>query len=481
VSAVKDAWKGLPKRNRKIAVSSGLVFVAMVGLTVYLFSSGGSGTDRTAGESAQSERAAGHGRLGGQSTPGLGQGQMDLNPQYRREKREQEKKRAEQTRKKHKSYYPSLRPDLQFKGQNGNPSLALGGDGDNGAGANGGGNGGSGANGGGDRRLDPGQCVVTDADGNAKLDDQGQRLVGIRLPNGQCMLPNGDVYNAKGVRVVHHDVDEPGPDSAASTSTAANNRRAKQKRIADISSYLGKLDKQEKEREKVKLSKKKSKSKSTQSSSGHAPSASHSGGASKAPPSGKPPFHGFQPGNMLLAVLDTPINSDTPTQARFIVVSGPLQGATILGTPTLKGKYVVLKMSYLSWKDHHAKINAYAVDAATHLGALQGNVDTHFVARLSAALVYGLAKGARDVALNQGTTTTTATGSVVTRPSGSTKQIVQAGVGSAADVLTQPLKKYISQPNTVTVPRHTVVGVMFAEPTPVPWAPEAALKEARQL
>ena len=480
MSAVKDAWRGLPKRNRKIAISSALVFVAMVGLTIYLFSSGGSSSPQSHGQSAQSERAAGHGRLGGQSTPGLGQGQMDLNPQYRRTKREQEKKRAQKTRQEHKSYYPSLRPDLQFKGQSGDTSLALGGDGA----ANGGGhNGADGSSANGDQRLDPGQCLVTDANGNPKLDHEGQRMVGIRLPNGQCMLPNGDVYNAKGVRVVHHEVDEPSAGSpTGSSAAAANNQRAKQKRIADISSYLGKLDKQEKEREKVKLAKKKRTKKtpsSGPSSSGPSPG---SGAPAKVPSgSGKPPFHGFQPGNMLLAILDTPINSDTPTQARFIVVSGPLQGATILGTPTLKGKYVVIKMSYLTWKNHHAKINAYAVDAGTHLGALQGNVDSHFVARLSAALVYGLAKGARDVALNQGTTTTTATGSVVTRPSGSTKQIVQAGVGSAADVLTQPLKKYISQPNTVTVPRHTVVGVMFAEPTPVPWAPEAALKEARQL
>lgn len=485
MSAMGKAWRGLPRSNKlKVKAFAIIAFLFIAVVAYWFFRS----TGPSPHAQSQAAEASGAGKLPAPSTPAYGRG-IQTNSLYRKAEKKQEKVRAAKAQAQNQSFFPSDRTRLQMKGPSNGAELAFNTTAPNSsspsashARAASPGHGGAGSN------VTAGQCLVPDGNGGYRTDSNGRRLVGTRLPNGQCILMNGDVYDRHGKLIVSHDVTNTTTSPVTDTNAAAA-ARARKHRINTLGTFLAKLDKQGAALAKVTIKSGKSATSNTNESNspaGRGSAARSSSNRHRAParPSAAQSarsVHGFAPGDELIAVLDTSIDSDSPSEVRFVVPSGALQGAKLMGGISLENDRVVVKMRYLSWRGHYAKIDAYAVDPATHLGSLAGDVDSHWVARLSAAFVYGVTTGARDLVMNQGTTTTTTSGSVVTRPSSSTSEILKAGAGNAADVLSQPLKKYISEPATVTVPRGTVVGVMFAEPTPIAWLPERAIKEAEQL
>lgn len=181
-------------------------------------------------------------------------------------------------------------------------------------------------------------------------------------------------------------------------------------------------------------------------------------------------------GDTLVAVLDTPINTDSPLPMykAHIVQAGPLQGATVLGTLQTNtsqqyGSGVSLTFTKASIPGQGDRdIQAIAVDANTG-GALDGKVNNHTFQRYGAAFggafLNGVGQGLMQGGRQQQVITST-NGYAVQSNAFTNKQLLELGAASVGQTAATTMQRDISRPPTITVPAGTTIALMFTADVP---------------
>lgn len=451
------AFKRLPTRNKRILGGYAAVVVLIAGTMIWVFS--GDNEDEKARGAGPAP--AGQSRASGAVAPGLARGEINVTQEYVAEKRAEEAARLAQSKDEKGSFIPSIRPDLKPTDQGSGrlieppPPPLLNQEAD-----------------------DPNACDTPEgrgirtAAGNCYVVDTGNIYAPngsvIKDNNGQAVYPNGRI--GEGV-------------TSSGTAGRFSDPKVREDHVQMLTdAYKRVIDKQN-EREKsggnssgsstpVLFPKKSPQPGQSGTQIAGTAATINSAVTPTSAPGGKKPFRGFLPGRMLIGVIDTEINSDKTTDIRVSIPLGPLEGAIMTGTIKVQRDSVVAETRYLVWGDKHTTANAVLVDPDTNITALNGEVDNHTLSRMSAAFVYGITQAARELTLAEGDTTTTTTGSVVTRPTSDSEKIMKAGAGYATEILMDPIKAAATRAPTVRIPRGTMVGIMFREPQAVDWLPD---------
>lgn len=182
---------------------------------------------------------------------------------------------------------------------------------------------------------------------------------------------------------------------------------------------------------------------------------------------------GLCPGDMLIGVLDTGINSDTPSPIRVLIVNGPLKGATLMGDFQLQGERVVASMNTITWKDKTARFEAVLVDPDLKVTSLQGDIDRHWFYRWGSLFMAGFLSAGYELKLREGGEQTIVGDNIVaSSPDYDTSDYAVAGVGKMAEAALPRIEDNFNRPPTITVPEGQMVGVMIVAPQNITWLPD---------
>ncbi|MGH8156550.1 MAG: DotG/IcmE/VirB10 family protein [Rhodanobacter sp.] len=220
---------------------------------------------------------------------------------------------------------------------------------------------------------------------------------------------------------------------------------------------------------------------------GHVSEATHQGSADTSPTTPSPPATAkaavstepplVRTGDTQVAVLDTPINTDSPLPMykAHIVSDGPLNGATVMGTLQTKtneqygsGVSLTFTKASLPTLNSAIDIQAIAVDASTG-GAMSGQINNHTIQRYSAAfggaflqgVGQGLIQGGREQQVISSTT-----GYAVQSNAYTNKQLLELGAANVGTTAATTMNKDITRPPTITVAAGTTIGLMFMSDVP---------------
>lgn len=104
----------------------------------------------------------------------------------------------------------------------------------------------------------------------------------------------------------------------------------------------------------------------------------------------------FKAGDILVATIDTAVNSDQPnTPVMATIATGRFKNAKLLGSFTRVDDRVIIQFNTLSAKDllQSVSINAYAIDQNTAQTALATNVDHHYLLRYGSLFAASFLQG----------------------------------------------------------------------------------------
>lgn len=178
-------------------------------------------------------------------------------------------------------------------------------------------------------------------------------------------------------------------------------------------------------------------------------------------------------GSVLLAVLDTAINSDEPGPVLATVVDGPYKGAKLVGslqnTRSLPGTNgptrveVIFSTLALPYSKDSVTVNAVAIDLDTARTALASDVDHHYLERYGSLFASAFLEGYGSAVQQQGSTVTNSIfgGSSQSYGDLSGVEEVAVGLGQVGQSWGSQLGEVLSRQNTVTVDPGTGVGVLF--------------------
>lgn len=175
-------------------------------------------------------------------------------------------------------------------------------------------------------------------------------------------------------------------------------------------------------------------------------------------------------GAILNAVAITAVNSDEPGPVLAEVVSGPYQGARLLGSFTRPdtSETVVLQFKMISIKNASQSypITAFAVNPDTARTALASDVDHHYMQRYGLLFASAFVKGYGQALANSGQTVTSATGaggvaSTTQYPVLNAQDKALVALGQVGADLSDVMKKNAKRPITVTLNAGTPMGILF--------------------
>lgn len=181
------------------------------------------------------------------------------------------------------------------------------------------------------------------------------------------------------------------------------------------------------------------------------------------------------------AVMEVGANSDYPAEVIMRLTSGPLTGARVLGE--FRGSaqqgvndHLQLRVRRVEWEGQVFATDGLALDPATRIPAIQGDVNRHFarnvLARGSAAFLLGYAGG---VSSRAGGLTVGPGGQLV-----STLRTSDILRGEAAREGAAIANDFRMRLPTVTVPAGTGVGIVFLEPLRTRSGSEMAMSDGRR-
>lgn len=169
--------------------------------------------------------------------------------------------------------------------------------------------------------------------------------------------------------------------------------------------------------------------------------------------------------SIIYAQLLTELNSDVPSPALALILSGPFTGGRIFGKMTTEDEYIVIKFDGIVKDTVAYEIDGLALDENTTLPALQTSIDHHYLTRIllpaAATFVssYGKALG------ESGSKVTVTTGGAVVeeKPKPTPKESAYEALGEAADDAGEVIKKDAKDGPTIKVARGTTFGVLLLE------------------
>jgi len=183
-------------------------------------------------------------------------------------------------------------------------------------------------------------------------------------------------------------------------------------------------------------------------------------------------YKALMPGDRLLARVDANVNSDHPSKIIFVVTTGALEGANILGNFSAQGENPIIVIETITWKGKTAAMKGVATDPFKNQNFVEGDVDSHTLSRWTALAASYLIKGYSEAIMNSGSTTTSnGTSTTTARPMYTQNELlIQSGgalAGKGADIASQ----YFGTPPTITIDQGEVFGILITEPMILDWLP----------
>jgi intracellular multiplication protein IcmE len=171
------------------------------------------------------------------------------------------------------------------------------------------------------------------------------------------------------------------------------------------------------------------------------------------------------PGPLTIQVARTtsPIDTSKSAYVSAEIVGGKFAGAFLKGTAVLnQGEGLQVTFTDIRFNGKVAKINAVALDEQTSADALAGNIDRHILSKYILPITFATVSGAAGaIAQRSSQVVTNGLTSSVVVPEATGRQAAAAGLSSATQVGQQVVQSLAQQPNTVTLPTNTTIGVLF--------------------
>ncbi|WP_119328491.1 TrbI/VirB10 family protein [Cysteiniphilum halobium] len=182
----------------------------------------------------------------------------------------------------------------------------------------------------------------------------------------------------------------------------------------------------------------------------------------------------FKAGDILIAVIDTSVNSDQPnTPVLAHVVVGPYKHAKLLGSFVREEDKLVVRFNTLSI-DSRAKsisINAYAIDQNTAQTALASDVDHHYLLRYGSLFAASFLQGFGTYFSNAQNNNRWCYTDPITRREVcqgsevemSARNAAYSGLGQIGTALSSSMSKQFDKPPTVTLDQGSAIGVLIMQ------------------
>jgi hypothetical protein len=179
---------------------------------------------------------------------------------------------------------------------------------------------------------------------------------------------------------------------------------------------------------------------------------------------------GLAPGDVLYAVVDVGADSDEPGPVMVHVVTGPLNGAKLMGNFTREKGELVVQFSSLSFNNQTYGLTSVAIDTQTSLPAVRSSVNHHYLAEfgdlaagafLGAAAGYGqaVAQAGQESVETSGLTSTITTPLLTPVEEGEVAGAQAAG--TVAQVVGSGLMNNYNQPATVKLNAGKAIAVLI--------------------
>lgn len=185
----------------------------------------------------------------------------------------------------------------------------------------------------------------------------------------------------------------------------------------------------------------------------------------------------FKAGDILIAVIDTSVNSDQPnTPVLAHVVVGPYKHAKLLGSFVREEDKLVVKFNTLSMPTQAASIsiNAYAIDQNTAQTALASDADHHYLLRYGSLFASSFLQGFGTYFSNA------ENNRVCYQDSGSgwicqgseaeltAQKAAYSGLGQIGTALSSSMSKEFDKPPTVTLDQGSAIGILMMQDVKTP-------------
>jgi intracellular multiplication protein IcmE len=170
-------------------------------------------------------------------------------------------------------------------------------------------------------------------------------------------------------------------------------------------------------------------------------------------------------GQIFYAQLLLELNSDIPSPAMATVMSGPFAGGRAIGSMSKKDDYLVISFNRIVKDDVNYRISGIALDEATTLPAIPGEVDHHYFNRLILPAAAKFVASYTDSLAQTGTTTTTTSGGGVAtaQPKPTVKESLNKGLAGVGNTLSEFMTEGAKKDITVRVTRGATMGVMLLD------------------
>jgi intracellular multiplication protein IcmE len=171
-------------------------------------------------------------------------------------------------------------------------------------------------------------------------------------------------------------------------------------------------------------------------------------------------------GDIMMAVLDSTVNSDENSPVMATIVSGKLRGAKLIGQFTLLKKKVLINFNKMNMPGKPASIgiNAVAIDPCSAQTALADCVNNHYWLRYGTLFASSFLSGLADAISQQGSQTSTGAGGIlVTHDPLSTGQTIAVALGAVGSQYASVLGSNFTRPPSVYVYQGDSIGVLFMQ------------------
>lgn len=172
-------------------------------------------------------------------------------------------------------------------------------------------------------------------------------------------------------------------------------------------------------------------------------------------------------GTIEYAQLITEANSDAPGPVLAQVMSGPLQGARILGSFKTEERYLVLSFDTIVVDGVSYSAEAIALDPASANPGLVTEIDQRYFQRVVLPAAAAFVEGMGEAIAESGSTTVAVTGDTVVQSEGEldTRQEIFKGVEEASGKVSEIFDEEGSKTKPlIKVHAGTAVGILFLQP-----------------
>jgi len=179
-------------------------------------------------------------------------------------------------------------------------------------------------------------------------------------------------------------------------------------------------------------------------------------------------------GSIIPAVLEMKINSDTPTPIKARIVDGSLKGAVLVGNFETFEEAVVIKFTTLTKGGKVAAIDVVAIDPTISSAAIATDVNHRYIYRYGMLAGSTFVSGMAEAISDSGTTVTATTTGTITSsaPVVDINKQIWAGVSDVGKEIAGIAKEEFNTPNTITVDKNTLLGIMFVKSATESWLPK---------